>query len=140
MAKSLFVRAEYLRQDDGLSSSQMSTYFDGLSAMPIAAQPDQAAYGAAAGLWNGRFFALGRDYAYAAFSVGEIADAHIGLSAGCVANLDSLSFAVQSSLTWSPLSLVTISLSATNYFGDPDGEALMLPFAAQYSLSLSRSF
>ncbi len=128
LAQSLFLQVEYLRQDDGLDSGQMTSYFDG------------AAYGSDAGLWNGRFFALGRDYLYAAFSLGEIANAHIGLSAGCVLNLDELSFALQSSLTWSPRNLFSISLSATDFGGRAGGEALMLPYAAQYSLILSRSF
>ena len=140
LAQSLFLQVEYLRQDDGLTSSQMTGYFDGLAALPIAQQADQAAYGAEAGKWNGRFFALGRDYAYAAFSISEIAQAHIGLSAGCVANLNSLSFAVQSSLTWSPRYLMSICLSTTNYLGSAGGEAFALPISGQYSLTLSRSF
>jgi hypothetical protein len=140
LANSLYLQAEYLRQDDGLDAAQMSSYFDGLDAMPLTTGPEQGAYGTAAGAWGGRFFALGRDYLYGAFSLGEIANEHVSLSAGCVLNVDDLSFAIRSSLTWSPRNLFSIYLSATNFGGSVGGEATMLPYSAQYSLSLSRSF
>ena len=140
LAQSLFIQGEYLRQDDGLDSSRMSSYFNGLAAMPLTTANEQSLYESAAGLWNGRFFALGRDYIYCIFSIAEIADAHIGLSAGGVLNVDDLSFAVQSSLSWSPRNLFSISLTATNFGGRAGGEATMLPYDSQYSLALSRSF
>ena len=140
LADSLYLQAEYLRQDDGLDAGQMASYFDGLGSMPLATASDAASYGTAAETWNGRFFALGRDYLYAAFSMGEIANAHIGLSASGILDVDELSFAVQSSLTWSPRNLFSVCLSATNFGGRSGGEASMLPYAAQYTLTLTRSF
>lgn len=140
LAQSLFIQGEYLRQDDGLDSTRMSSYFNGLAAMPLATTSEQSLYAAASGLWNGRFFALGRNYIYGSFSIGEIANAHIGLSAGGVLNVDQLSFAIQSSLTWSPRNLFSIAVSATNFGGRAGGEAQMLPYESQYSLTLSRSF
>jgi hypothetical protein len=127
IAKTLSLQTEYLRQDDGLDSATMSSYFDGLDA-------------ADALKWGGRFFALGRDYAYARLALGDIANLHLSLSETCVLNLDDLSFALASALTWSPLGLFSICLSASNYGGSSGGEALMIPYAAQYSLTLSRSF
>ena len=137
LAQSLFLQAEYLRQDDALDASQMSGFFDALAAMPLANSSDGAAYGAAAKIWNSRFFALGRDYLYAAFYLGEIANAHIGLFESCVLNIDDLSFGLMSSLAWSPRNLFSISFSASNYGGRAGGEAFMLPYAAQYTLSRS---
>ena len=118
----------------------MASYFDGLGSMPLVMVSDAASYGTAAETWNGRFFALGSNYLYAAFSLGEIANAHIGLSASGILDVDELSFGVQSSLTWSPRNLFSICLSATNFGGRSGGEASMLPYAAQYTLTLTRSF
>ena len=140
LADSLYLQAEYLRQDDGLDAGQMASYFDGLGSMPLATASDAASYGTAAETWNGRFFALGRDYLYAAFSMGEIANAHIGLSASGILDVDELSFAVQSSLTWSPRNLFSICLSATNFGGRSGGRGLDATLCRPISLTLTRSF
>jgi hypothetical protein len=140
LASAISLRLEYLRQDDGLSVGQLGKYFDTLSSFDLASSSGPSDYVREAALWNGRFFALGRDYAFLGFSLSEIAQEHLSLSCGCDMNLDDLSFALQSSLSWSPKNLFTICLSAAEYGGKAGGEALMLPYEAQYSLSLSRSF
>jgi hypothetical protein len=144
LANSVFIQLEYQRQDDGLDAAQTSSYFDKLAAMPLADPAQQGAYAAATGLWNGRFFSLGKDYLYADVALGEIADTHLSLSVSGLMNVDDLSFALQSSLTWSPRNLFSICLSASN-FGSfsrdgAGGEALRLPLSAQYYLAFSRSF
>jgi hypothetical protein len=148
VAETLSMRLEYLRQDDGLGADQMKAYFSHLGGMqlddPSAATDPTAvqavAYGLEAKKWGGRFFALGKDYLFASFTLGELAKQHISLTEACVLNIDDLSFALRSSLSWSPRNLLTISATAANYGGKAGGEALMLPYSAQYTLSLSRSF
>jgi hypothetical protein len=140
IGETLMMRVEYLRQDDGLDADGMGKYLDGLDAMPLASASDGAAYAKAAGAWGGRFFALGRNYLNAGATLGGIANQHLSLTEGIVLNIDDLSFALRSSLSWTPRNLVTISLEASNYGGKAGGEALALPYSAQYSLSLSRSF
>jgi hypothetical protein len=138
LAQTLYLQAEYLRQDDGLDASQMSGYFGDLSSLSLPAS--ETSYVAEAGIWNGRFLALGQDYAYCVISIGEIANDHIGLTEGCVLNLDELDFAIASTVSWSPRNLFSISFTATNFGGKAGGESSMLPYQAEYSLCLARSF
>ena len=143
-AQSLFLQLEYQRQDDGLDSAQFSDYFSTLQSMPLIDSHGQSAYANEAGLMSTRFFTLGQDYLFADATLGEIANAHISVSESCLLNIDDLSFALQSSLTWSPRNLFSVCLSAINVgnLAGPSygGEALNLPISAQYQLALSRSF
>jgi hypothetical protein len=140
IASTLGLRMEYLRQDDGLSPQRMKSYAAYLEGLSLSTPTEVAAYGQAAGLWRGRFFALGKDYLYFGLDLGEIALLHLGLSSSCVLNIDDFSVALRNSLSWSPKNLFTLSLSASNYLGDAGSEARMLPASASYSLTLARSF
>lgn len=140
LASTLSLKAEYLRQDDGLSKGQMKDYFEALLFDDLSTAAGQESYASDAPKWGGRFFSLGRDYLYAGLTLGEIAFLRLSLSCAGVFDLDDGSFALQGGLAWSPRNLVSIRLSASLYGGAAGGEALMLPYSAQYSLSLSRSF
>jgi hypothetical protein len=112
--------------------------------MPLIDSHGQSAYANEAGLMSTRFFTLGQDYLFADATLGEIANAHISVSESYLLNIDDLSFALQSSLTWSPRNLFSICFSAINVgnLAGPTygGEALNLPISAQYQLALTRSF
>jgi hypothetical protein len=138
LARSMTLRLEYLRQDDGLSCDQGKGFLDQMSANVAAASWADA--GSAALDWNGRFFSLYRDYALLALDIGEIANAHLGLSASGLLNLDDASLALRGKLSWSPRNLMTIGLGGTAYFGPDGSEAMALPKVFDCSLALSKSF
>jgi hypothetical protein len=138
LARSLNLRLEYLHQGDGLLAAQGESFLDLLSSYVAAEDWGDAERDASA--WDGRFFALYRDYALLAIDLGEIANAHLGLSASGLANLDDGSLVLRGKLGWTPKSLVTISLASTGYFGPEGSEARALPKAFDCSLTLSKSF
>jgi hypothetical protein len=139
LAKSLTLRLEYLRQDDGLTADQGSDFFGYVSGLPPPT-PSPGAYWAALSVWNDRFFSLYRDYALLALDFGEIANAHLNLSSSGLVNLDDYSLALRGKLSWTPKNLMTISLGGTGYFGPEGSEAEALPKVFDCSLTLSKSF
>jgi hypothetical protein len=144
IAQSLSIRLEYLRQDDGLGRREGSAYFSRLESYdlvtPATLDAQSAAYGADAGAWNGRFFALYRDYLFASLYLGEIANAHVTLGCAGVFNLDDGSVALLPYLDWSPQSLFKIALSMSAYLGGAESEARALPQVLSWTLGLTRSF
>lgn len=141
LAKSMTLRIEYLRQDDGLTAGQGSDFFDYLSGIPTPdPSPTSTPYWIALGAWADRFFSLYRDYAAVVLDIGEIANAHLNLSASGLINLDDRSLALRGKLSWTPKNLMTISLGGTGYFGPEGSEAEALPKVFDCSLTLSKSF
>jgi hypothetical protein len=138
LAKSMTLRIEYLRQDDGLTADQGESYFARLDSYSL--PTDFNLYKADASAWADRYFALYRDYALIALDIGEIANAHLNFSASGLVNLDDLSLALRGKLSWTPKNLMTISLGGTGYFGPEGSEAKALPKVFDCSLTLSKSF
>jgi hypothetical protein len=138
LAKSLNLRLEYLHQADGLMADQGGAFFARLGSYDLTTDFDL--YAADAAAWDGRFFALYRDYAILVLDLGEIANAHLGLSASGLANLDDGSLVLRGALSWKPKDLVTISLGSTGYFGPAGSEARSLPKVFDCTLALSKSF
>jgi|GEM_PF-3000566 len=138
IAKSLSLRLEYLRQDDGLTDDQGGEFFEAMRG--YAGTADWTSWSALDSRWDDRFFALYRDYALLSLSLGEIANAHLGFDASGLVNIDDGSLALRGKLRWSPKNLMMMSLSATGYLGPEGSEARALPKAFECSLGLSKSF